>query len=93
MQVENLTQSTFFLGRSEYQLDPDETLTVPDSVYNTDNAVAQAIHSLDDLNFVTVTSPPVGYPRELGGEGGGGGGGGVANPQDSNLIFATELYA
>lgn len=69
MQVENLTQSTFFLGRPEYQLDPGETLTVPDSVYDVDDAVAQAINQLDSDDKVTVTSAPAGYPRVVSGGG------------------------
>lgn len=72
MNVENISSETFFLGDVNYRSTPGSTIEVPDSVYNTNNDVAQAINSLDEANKVTVTSAPVGYPRSTSETSGGG---------------------
>lgn len=66
MNVQNASAEYFTLGRVEYGLAPGATIVVPDAVYNTDTAVAQAINNLDALDKIAVTSPPSGYPRGLG---------------------------
>lgn len=65
MVVTNDSSETFFLGSASYMLVPGGSVTVPDSVYNNDNAVARAINNLDVLNKASVTSAPSGYPRSL----------------------------
>lgn len=84
MQVQNLTGNTYFLGRVSLMLGPSATITVADSIYNNDNAVANAINSLDAQDKVTVTSPPVGYPRSTGEDDGG-------QPLDSDLTAIAAL--
>jgi hypothetical protein len=63
MIVSNPSPNYYFLGSARYGLAAGATLSIPDAVYNADDAVASAINNLDTLNKLTAASTPSGYPR------------------------------
>lgn len=88
MNVTNVSSEYLFLGDVAYGVAPGATIAVPDAVYNSNNAVAQAINNLDTLDKVTVASPPAGYPRSVSS---GGGGSDVQNLYDANTVLAANV--
>lgn len=63
MIITNTTSNEYYLGDSDYYLGPQGTCTIPNTVYQNDDIVANKVNNLYDSGAVTVTSTPDIFPR------------------------------
>lgn len=68
MDITNNTSNTYYIG--SHYLAPEGDLTLSDSEYNNNDAIANQVNYLDTANNISVASAPSGYPRSTGSSGG-----------------------